>query len=119
MADNTPVDDFAAMFAVPGLKQGPARLDERRRLEQRGAMTERQRKRGAVRTTQINVRCSPDFRELVAGLTKHCDASIADVMEEALAMLAMAKGYEGGSDVESRPHPRLSCRTGHPLRRGS
>jgi hypothetical protein len=68
------------------------------KAERRAQLTEKQRKRGgnAVRTTQINFRCSPAFRELAAGLAKHLECSIADVMEEALDMLASAKGYAKG-----------------------
>jgi hypothetical protein len=44
---------------------------------------------------RINFRCSPEFKELVAGLAKHLDCSIADVLEDAAEMLAKAKGYEG------------------------
>ena len=33
---------------------------------------------------------------LAAGLAKHCDASIADIMEEALAVLAKAKKFRVG-----------------------
>ena len=50
-----------------------------------------------MRTTQINFRCSPAFRELAAGMAKHFDCSIADVMEDALDMLASAKGYAKGT----------------------
>lgn len=94
---NEDVDSFAAMFnGPPGEAQRAAR-QTRSKAERRAQMTDKERKRsrGAVRTAQINFRCSPAFRELAAGLSKHLDCSIADVMEEALDMLAQAKGYEG------------------------
>lgn len=53
-----------------------------------------------MRTTQINFRCSPAFRELAAGMAKHLECSIADVMEEALDVLASAKGYKKGGGKE-------------------
>jgi hypothetical protein len=92
---NDEVDSFAAMFnGPPGERQRAARK-ARIKAERRTQLTEKQRKRNPVRTTQINFRCSPAFRELVAGMAKHLDYSIADVMEEALQMLAGAKGYKG------------------------
>lgn len=90
------IDSFTSMFGgPPGAEQRVARKT-RKKAERRTQLTEKQRSRGnAVRTSQINFRCSPAFRELVAGLAKHLDCSIADVMEEALQMLASAKGYQG------------------------
>jgi len=94
---NEEVDSFASMFGgPPGEKQRAART-ARKKAEKRTQLTEKQRKRGgnAARPDQINFRCSPAFRDLVAGMTKHLDCSIADVMDEALQMLAKAKGYGG------------------------
>ena len=54
-------------------------------------------RRNGARTSQINFRCSPAFRELAAGMAKHLHCSIADVMDEALEMLAKAKGYGGAT----------------------
>jgi hypothetical protein len=89
------VDSFAQMFAgPPGEKQRKSR-QAREKRERRTQLTAKQRQRGAIRTTQINFRCSPEFRELVAGLAKHLDCSIADVLEDAAHMLADAKGYGG------------------------
>lgn len=90
------VDSFAAMFGgPPGERQRVAR-EERAKKERRTQLTAKQRKRGGVRTKQINFRCSPEFLELVKGLQQHLggDASIADVLEEAANLLADAKGYE-------------------------
>jgi hypothetical protein len=99
MSDLEKVDSFDAMFAeAPGDRQREARK-ARIKAERRTTLTERQRRRGgnAVRTTQINFRCSPAFRELAAGMARRLDCSIADVMEQALDMLASAKGYGKGS----------------------
>ena len=100
MRDGEEIDSFLAMFAgPPGDRQREARK-ARMKAERRTQLTEKQRSsrtaRTAVRTTQINFRCSPAFRELAAGMAKHLDYSIADVMEEALDMLASAKGYTKG-----------------------
>jgi hypothetical protein len=98
MSETEKVEPFHTMFAEPpGERQREARK-ARIKAERRTTLTERQRRRGghAVRTTQINFRCSPAFRELAAGMARHLDCSIADVMEEALDMLASAKGYSKG-----------------------
>lgn len=88
------VDAFLGMFAEPlGDKQRAAR-QVRAKKERRTQLTPKQRKRGGVRTTQINYRCSPEYRALADKLKDAMDVSIADVMEEALAMLAEAKGIE-------------------------
>ncbi len=95
--NNEEIDSFASMFdGPPGEKQRAARA-ARVKAERRTQLTEKQRKRNAVRTSQINFRCSPAFRELAAGMAKHLDCSIADVMDEALEMLAKAKGYGGAT----------------------
>lgn len=89
------VESFASMFGA-GYAQAPGRVEQRMRAEKRSSLTAKQRKRGAVRTAQINYRCTPAYKALAAGLAKHCDASIADVMEEALAMLAKVKKFREG-----------------------
>lgn len=93
--DEASVDSFASMFQA-GFAAEPERIEKRVRSEKRSAQSVKQRKRGAIRTTQINYRCSPSYRELASGLAKNGDMSIADVMEEALAMYAKAKKYTGG-----------------------
>ena len=92
------VDSFASLFAGPPGEQQREARKARVKAERRVQMTEKQRRRGgnAVRTTQINFRCSPAFRELAAGMAKHLECSIADVMEDALDILASAKGYAKG-----------------------
>jgi hypothetical protein len=90
-----PIDSFASMFdGPPGEAQRKAR-EARSKAERRAQLTAKQRSRGAVRTAQINFRCSPAFHQLATNVAKHLDCSIADVMEEALGMLATAKGYKG------------------------
>jgi len=89
------VDSFAAMFDEPPGATQRASRESRKKAERRTQLTEKQRKRGAVRTDQIGYRCTPEFHQLALGMAKHLDCSIADVMEEALQMLAKAKGYGG------------------------
>lgn len=74
-----------------------------------------QRKRGGVRRTQINFRCSPEFLDLVKGLQQHLggDASTADVLEEAANLLADAKGYRRGAN-RKRPSRTADGRSGRP-----
>jgi hypothetical protein len=98
MTEPEKVGSFASLFpGPPGEQQREARK-ARIKAEWRAQLTEKQRRRGgnAVRTTQINFRCSPAFRELAAGVAKHLECSIADVMEGALDMLASTKGYKKG-----------------------
>ena len=95
MSDEEAVQSFASLFGAGYAKQ-PDRIEKRLRAEKRSALTQKQRKRGAVRTAQINYRCTPSFKALATALAKHCDASVADVMEEALAMLAKAKKFSEG-----------------------
>ena len=91
------VDSFASMFdGPPGAKQRASR-EARKKAEKRTQLTEKQRKRGAVRTDQIGFRCTPAFHQLASGMAKNLKCSIADVMEQALEMLAKAKGYGGAT----------------------
>jgi len=95
MREDEAVDSFASMFQT-GYAAEPERIEKRQRAERRSSLTPKQRKRGATRTAQINYRCTPAYKQLASDLAKHCDASIADVMEEALALLAKAKRFSGG-----------------------
>lgn len=95
MSEET-VDDFLSMFAgPPGEAQRSAR-EARAKRERRTQLTKKQRKRGGVRTTQINFRCSPAFKADVKGMSEFLGCSMADVLEDALSLLAEAKGYDGG-----------------------
>ena len=97
MREDEAVDSFASMFQA-GFAAEPERIEKRLSVrERRSSMTAKQRKRGAVRTAQINYRCTPAYKQLASGLSKHCDASIADVMEEALTHLAKAKKFTEGN----------------------
>jgi hypothetical protein len=94
------IEDFASMFqGPPGEAQRSARM-QRAQKERRTQMTDRQRKRGAERTTQINFRCSPAFladaKAAAESMTKSSKqkVSVADVMEEALAMFMKAHNIE-------------------------
>jgi hypothetical protein len=95
MREDEAVESFASMFQT-GYATEPERIEKRQRAERRSSLTPKQRKRGATRTAQINYRCTPAYKQLASDLAKHCDASIADVMEEALALLAKAKKFSGG-----------------------
>lgn len=93
------VDELLGMFKPLGDAQRAAR-QVRAKKERRTQLTPKQRKKGGVRTTQINYRCSPAYRELMAKLAEHYSlernttVSIADMAEEAASMLAEAAGIE-------------------------
>ena len=92
---NEEIDSFVSMFnGPPGDKQREARK-ARMKKERRTQLTEKQRKRSATRTEQINFRCSPEFRALVAKLAQRLDLSIADLMERALDLFAADQSREG------------------------
>lgn len=93
----TPTDDeitFAAMFA--GIKPADRKeaRDARITKEKRAQLSDKQLRRGAVRTTQINFRCSPAFKAKVDMVKAKLgdDWSVADVMEAALDVFAESKG---------------------------
>jgi hypothetical protein len=94
MSDDIEVESFASLFAA-GFGAQPERVEKRTRAEKRSALTEKQRKRGAVRTTKITFRCSPEFHALAKALGQHTGLSVADLAEEAFALLAKAKKFEG------------------------
>jgi hypothetical protein len=72
------------------------RLEARKEAERKTQLSEKQRRRKAVRTTQINFRCTPAFRELSAALAKHLDCSVADLIEEAVVTHAKRKKFKVG-----------------------
>ena len=95
------IDSFAALFrAPPGEAQRQAR-EARARKERRTQLTEKQRRRGAVRTAQLNFRCSPAFKQRTTLLAAQLDCSIADLMEMALEELARAKGLTTGGNQDA------------------
>lgn len=67
-----------------GSEQNAARLSHR----SSGNAERRERRRSTIAARL--------YKQLASDLAKHCDASIADVMEEALALLAKAKRFSGG-----------------------
>lgn len=94
MSMSDEVDSFVGMFdGPPGEKQREARKN-RAKKEKRTQLTPKQRKRGGVRTTQINYRCTPDYRELIAAMAKHAGVSIADLAEMALEAYADQIGFK-------------------------
>lgn len=88
------IDAFAAMFPGPPGAARREQREERARRERKTQQTEKQRRRGAVRTAQLNFRCSPAFKQRTAALAAQLDCSIADLFEMALDELARAKGVE-------------------------
>lgn len=90
------VDSFTQMFLGPPGDDQRAARQTRAKKERKTQMTAKQLKRGAVRTTQINFRCSPEFVKLVKALASHGDCSIADVLENAAQLLAdNTPGFKG------------------------
>jgi len=90
------IETFASMFPTPpGEAQRAARV-ERAKKERRTQMTDKQLKRTAERTTQINFRCSPAFlanaKATAEAMTKAAarKISVADVLEDALTMYMQA-----------------------------
>ena len=81
------IDSFVAMFPGPPGADRRAAREARARHERRTQQTEKQRRRRAVRTTQLNFRCSPEFKERTTRLARRLNRSIADVMEAAIAEL--------------------------------
>lgn len=98
MSMSEDVDSFAAMFSEPLASRRKAR-EVRVQKERRTQLTDKQRTRSAVRTEQINFRCSPAFKALVHAIKDHMGVSVADALEEALDLLAKAKGLKGGKDA--------------------
>lgn len=93
-------DDFTGFTAqFKGLPLNTRRRKERAQRERRASLTEKQRHPGgkrAVRTTQMNFRCSPDFKELTKTLAAQLDCSVADLLEDAVKLLAQKKKLSGG-----------------------
>jgi len=85
------VSSFDVMFPEPPASRRTAR-EARAKKERRTQLTNKQRNRGAVRTEQICFRCSPGFKARLHVMRDHMDASIADVLEDALMLLERAKG---------------------------
>ena len=81
------IDSFAAMFPGPPGEDRRAVREVRAQKERRTQLTEKQRRRKAVRTTQLNFRCSPEFKERTTRMARRLNMSIADVMEAAIAEL--------------------------------
>jgi len=99
---NDEIDSFTSMFnEPPGAAQREAR-EARARKERRTQMSEKQLKRSGVRTSQINFRCSPEFKAKADAMKAHMakvkggrEWSVADVLEAALDLLADTHGFKG------------------------
>lgn len=91
------VDAFTSMFLEPPGQRRQAR-QQRAKRERRTQLTDRQRDRAAVRTEQINFRCSREFKTLLRTMQDHLgkrDWSIANILEEALEDFAAKHGVRG------------------------
>ena len=89
------IDSFESMFSGPPASRRQAR-EARVQKERRTQLTEKQRGRSGVRTAQINFRCSPEYKARLHAIQEHLDGmAIADIQEEALELLAKAKGFKG------------------------
>ncbi len=86
------IDDFAAMFAGPLGDAQRQKRAVRAQAERRAQLTDKQRKRAAVRTKQMNFRCSEAFLNEVKAAAKARDMSVADLLEAALAVYLSADG---------------------------
>ncbi len=93
--DDEVVESFESLF-IAAFDAHDDQLERRMRAERRTALTDKQRKRGPGRTAQLNFRCTPALKRKVAGLVKHCNFSIAELMEEAIEMYAAQRNYGGG-----------------------
>ena len=90
------IDSFASMFkAGPGGEPRRKAMEARAKAERRAQLSEKQLRRRAVRTEQINFRCSPEFRQKVKAVAAELGWSIADVLEAALDDFAEAKARKG------------------------
>jgi hypothetical protein len=90
------VDDWTAFFKDRKPSDRRGEREARAKQERRTQLTEKQRERsGAIRTEQINFRCSAAFKAKVNAMKKHkgADRSIADVLEQALDLLAKSEGF--------------------------
>jgi hypothetical protein len=67
--------------------RGTARFDRRERKEKRAQASAQQLARVAVRTEQLNFRCSPQFKADIKALAEALGKSIADVAEDAIRPL--------------------------------
>ena len=95
MDESEEIDDFAAMFSA-GFGSTQEKIEVRAKKERRSNLSERQRSRGAIRTAQLNFRCSPEFKARTAALSAHLDCSVADMFEMAVEALAKARKFQGG-----------------------
>lgn len=77
------------------------RLEQRHQRERKAGRTLKQRERKAKRTAVINIRVEPELKDLVALLAKHKNCSQADVVHEAIRVLATQAGLTnaGGTDA--------------------
>ncbi|MFA5956133.1 hypothetical protein [Hyphomicrobium sp.] len=90
-----------------GSPKSASKTASRVKAERRAVMTDKQRSKGESRnrTIQMNFRCTPSLKRLATGLSGHMaaqsgkDVSIADMLEQAVELLAKQKGYKRVSDA--------------------
>jgi hypothetical protein len=88
------IDSFLSMFRRP-----TAARKERLAREIDAHKTPAQLSRKAERTSQVNFRCSPRFRDRLKAVVEAEDSSMADVLEKALELYEAAKAR--GTDREA------------------
>ena len=76
------IDSFASMFAGVGFAESGERVKKRADQEKRQNLSDKQRARAAIRTAQLNFRCSPAFKDRMAKITRERGVSMADLFEE-------------------------------------
>lgn len=82
---------FSGMFGQAGFgDQG--RLEERYQRERKAGRTLKQRARKPVRTAVINMRVEPSIKTLLATMASQHSCSQADIIHEAVRMMAEAEG---------------------------
>ena len=73
-----------------------ATATERRELEKRGlAPTDARRLRVGVRTVQMNLRVTPEFKEQVYALAREMGLSMTEVLERGVSTLAKGEKRKG------------------------
>lgn len=82
------VESFLSMFS----RKPKSRLEQRRESEADAQKSPKQLNRKAERTAQVNFRCSPDFRDRLKDVVERQNSSMADVLEEALALYLKSLG---------------------------
>lgn len=89
------IDEFIGAFQN-GYGATNDRVKTRAAKERRANLNDRERKRVAVRTAQLNFRCSPEFKDRVSSVTEQLGCSVADMFDQALDEFIKAHQLKGG-----------------------